>query len=562
MYLVSQANNAFKNGKYAEAVDLYQKAGKILGEKLFQANISLCKHRFALEQENFHKEGRKKATHNAQGTRYADSLKVAIIADEFTFNSFSGEFLAIPIEPNNWQELFEQHKPDIFFCESAWAGPDPKRRPWKGQIYASTNFKKENRTALLSIIEYCRFKGIPTVFWNKEDPTHHTDRVHDFVKTAKEFDFVFTTAAECVASYQNIYGIKQAFALPFATNPKLFNPIEIGSRSSRIVFAGSWYANHVQRSLDMEHILDRIVADGFELDLYDRNHGDPDPLHLWPDKYQRYLLPSKPHDQMPSVYKSSRFGLNFNTVTNSPTMFARRVFELMSSNTLVISNDTRGTREMFGDLIVYADREPDRLRNLSDNEIADMRARALANVLAKHTYKQRWHTILEDIGLPFATRNITLTFVALFHNRSDALSAIAWFQQYGQSFDDAQLLLVAADTVADLDVAAFYKEFNRFGVTVTSCSHASRYAMLGRYQPVETSHFVTISGSNKPDPKQLRNALLHLQYMQDYPITLAEGADERYCLGPLHTDAPLIDAAHRFVPWLQQKKSISVAYFV
>lgn len=562
MSLVSQAKKAFTDGNYHYALELYQKAGQLLGHNFFGANIALCKKRCAANQETPKKIGTFRATHNAKGLLYADQFKVALIADEFTTNSFSDEFQAIAIEPDNWQELFEKHQPDIFFCESAWSGPDAKQRPWKGRVYASKNFAKENRTALLSILEHCRSKGIPTIFWNKEDPTHHSDKVHDFVKTAQEFDFVFTTAAECVDSYKNNYSIKNAFALPFATNPRLFNPIESGHRSSNVVFAGSWYANHSKRSMDMSDILDRIMADGFGLEIYDRYYGDPDPLHKWPGKYESFLLPSKPHNEMPNVYKSGLFGLNFNTVTNSPTMFARRVFELMSSNTLVISNDSTGTREMFGDLIIYPDKEPERLRTISKHEIDDIRARALKKVLSEHTYTQRWHSILTKIGIPYAKRDSTLTFVAKITKRADALTAIAWFQQYGASLNDSKLLLVASQNMSDSEIGSFYKEFNRFGVTVTSFSHASLYAMQNRYQPIETTHFAEIDACYSANPNHISDSLLHLQYMQEHPIVLTNENRKKYRILPITEGAITINPANSFVSWLTNSNESKYGYYV
>ena len=53
------------------------------------------------------------------------------------------------------------------------------------------------------------------------------------------------------------------------------------------------------------------------------------------------------------VYKESEFGLNFNTVTDSNTMFARRVFELMASNTVVLSNYSKGVYRLFKDNVLY-----------------------------------------------------------------------------------------------------------------------------------------------------------------------------------------------------------------
>lgn len=563
-YLVRTAHEAFRNKDYPQALQLYREAGERFGQNMFSANRRLC-------QNLFYRSQAARADQELRGTefadpekriKYADRFRVALIADEFTTNSFSDEFIAIPFEPSDWREKFEQHQPEIFFCESAWSGSDTKRRPWKGQIYASKNFPKENRTVLLEILAHCRQKGIPTLFWNKEDPTHFTDRVHDFVKTAKEFDFVFTSAAECVEGYQREYGLSRAFALPFATNPRIFNPIESGLRSSRVVFAGSYYANHVQRSKDMEQILDAIRADGYELVIYDRYHGDPDPLHIWPERYQPFLKPSQPHECMPGVYKSSRFGLNFNTVTASPTMFARRVFELMSSNTLVISNYSRGTDEMFGDLIVYPDKQPKRLRALSDADIDELRERALHKVLMEHTYKQRWLLMLQSIGVAHAARNFTITATCLVGQQDDALEAIAWFQQHGQRQPGSRLLLVANAQMPDLEVAELYRQFNRFGVSVTSCSHASRYAILDRYQPVETSHFLAFNPRNPPPADWLSRAALHLQYATEHPLTPAKDSQQRYRTGFASANAPLLELRGRFGLWLQHPDQCRTAYFV
>lgn len=563
-FIVREANLAFSNADYIKAIKLYHEAESLIGENLFSSNIRICQNRFYKElnsKQNFSFSKKEFADINRK-IKFADCFKVALIADEFTTNSFSDEFIAIPIEPNNWRERFEEHKPDIFLCESAWSGPDTIRRPWKGQIYASKNFTKENRTALLEIISFCRKSGIPTVFWNKEDPTHFTDRVHDFVKTAKEFDFVFTTAMECVEGYKSQYGIDHVFALPFATNTRLFNPIENNIRSSNIVFAGSWYTNHIQRSKDMENILDQISHNGYILEIYDRYYKDSDPLHIWPERYRAFLRPSLPHTEMPHVYKSSRFGLNFNTVTESRTMFARRVFELMSSNTLVVSNYSKGIDEMFGDLVVYPDKQPDRLRSLSDTDIDTLRERALNKVLGEHTYRHRWLQILQNIGIPHAAREYTITATCLINHQAEALEAIAWFQQHGQRQPGSHLLLVASAQMADLDVAELYRKFNRYGVSVTSHSHATRYAMLDRYQPAETSHFLAFNPRNPPPTDWLNRAMLHLNYAAEHPLTPATEPTQRYRTGFTHAEAPLLDLQNRLGCWLQKPQQPQYAYFI
>lgn len=489
-------------------------------------------------------------------------FKVAIIADEFTTNSFSSEFIPIPIEPENWQAAFEEHQPDIFFCESAWSGPDSKRRPWKGQIYASINLPYENRSTLLKILAYCRKNSIPTVFWNKEDPTHYTDRVNDFVKTAKEFDFIFTSAAECIDGYKHEHSVTNAFALPFATNPRLFNPIETGRRSSNIVFAGSWYGNHKDRSEAMEKILDQLQAQGFSMEIYDRYYGSSDPIRKWPERYVPFINPSKPHDSMPEVYKSSRFGLNFNTVTDSSTMFARRVFELMSSNTLVVSNYSRGMEEMFGDLVVFADRDPERLRALSSFEIDTLREQALIRVLREHTYKKRWSQMLSAIGMQYMAEDESITIASIIRGREDALLAISWFQQYGRQFTGSRLLLIISAEVVDLEAAKLYQEFNRFGIGVTSLSHATKYALDGYYRPVETPYFALIDPKNLPQSDWLQKAHLHLQYMTDRVIAPAENTHFRYRIAAARKEQPLVGASSLFTRYLKPAAVAGDVYYV
>lgn len=457
-----------------------------------------------------------------------NEFKVALIADEFTYNSFKDEFDAIPIDPETWRDSFQRSKPDIFFCESAWSGPDPVKRPWKSKIYASKNFSWENRKELLEIIAYCRNEGIPSIFWNKEDPSHYADRVNDFVKTATEFDYVFTSAEECIDRYKQDYGLKNVYALPFATNPNLFNPIVVSKRANKLVFAGSWYATHPDRCKAMESILDQAIAQGIEIEIYDRYYGSDDPNRKWPERFTGFIKPNVPHEKMAEVYKSSYFGLNFNTVTESTTMFARRVFELMSCNTLVVSNYSVGVEKMFGQRVIFADKESTKLKNLTRREIDELREESLNLVLKEHTYKRRWEQILDNVGIKYQKRTESMTVICPVRTRKDAENAITWFNKNSVTLPDPRLLLVVDDCVADIDVAPFYQDFNTLGITVTSVSHAKKYSLEQKYQPVETDYFL-LADTKRDIPRDFINrAILHTQYMKEHLIGLASSVDQKY----------------------------------
>jgi len=213
-------------------------------------------------------------------------------------------------------------------------------------------------------------------------------------------------------------------------------------------------------------------------------------------------------------------------------------------------------------MIVYPDKEPGRLRDLSDSEINNLRARALHNVLSEHTYRHRWESILRSIGYSHQVRRNTITIVSWAHCRTDALAAISWFQQYAARLPGARLLLIAGPELNGIETAQIYREFNRYGVTVTAYSYARRYAMLDKYRPIETSHFVTINPHAPPPQDWLSHAFLHLSYMNDHALAPAPSHEQKYRI--IFTDTPenIMDVRHRFGLWLEASKMQRHIYFL
>jgi FkbM family methyltransferase len=360
-----------------------------------------------------------------QTLKIPKQVNVAMVVDEFSYNSFKYECNAFPLEPENWRSVFENQDIDFFFCESAWAGVDSINHPWRGKIYASIRFPKENRGILLEILSYCKHNNIPTLFWNKEDPMHYEDRVHDFVKTALEFDHIFTTSKECVQRYKNDYGHKNVHLLMFGTQLKLFNPIEKYNRTDEIIFAGSWYKQHPSRSSEMEEIFDKIIQSPYALKIYNRHSENNDPNHMFPEKYLPYIHPRLSHEELDAAYKSSKYALNINTVIDSETMFARRIFELMSSNTLVLTNYSRGVARLFGNNVVFITATAS--IDLSNKE--KMKERCLDTVLSHHTYQHRFEQILSDIEFQYVKHSPSVMLYYQVNNISDAQSSICHFRK-------------------------------------------------------------------------------------------------------------------------------------
>lgn len=397
-------------------------------------------------------------------TRKPSEVKVAAILDEFSYNSFRYECDLLPLGYATWREQIEAHQPDLFFCESAWSGHDSLSRPWKGRVYASENFNYENRTELLKILEYCKNRGIPTVFWNKEDPSHYDDKKHNFVDTALRFDHIFTTDDQSAARYRSEYGHQSVHVMQFAVQPRLFNPSNGLQRSRDVVFAGSWYANHEQRSRDMETMFDAVQASDRELKIYDRFYGSDDPTKVFPHRFQYALNPPIPGEDMARVYKESEIGMTVNTETVSRTMFARRIFELMACNTYVVSNYSNGVYEIFGDDVLYLDRNPSGLKQLTNEEMERAQAVNLRKVLTSHTYRDRFADILAVAKVPHDGSVSVPPFVVRVNSMEEAREAFEALKRIGQW--DATRVLLLSNEVDNLAYADSLTEFNRGGIAV------------------------------------------------------------------------------------------------
>ena len=351
------------------------------------------------------------------------SIKVATIFDSFSHNSFKYEFDLISLTPDSWKEMLESEKPDLFFCESAYHGISKKSSPhgvWVGKLS-----QKSLCDNLKGILTYCNQNNIPTIFWNKEDPISFTDKF-SFTNTALNFDYIFTSCEESVSEY-NLRGHENVCPLMFASQPKLFNPIKRDRLKDTVVFAGTWYSKFPQRCRTMEEIFDRILNKNLNLKIYDRFSNSSIESMKYPEKYRPYVNEGVEYQQISEVYKESEFGLNFNTVTDSNTMFARRVFELMASNTVVLSNYSKGVYRLFGDNVLYLDRDEfDWNRNFEK-----IKEENLYNVLENHNYSNRFRQILDTINFKYVP---DLKHIVLFY-RLDDLGDLIQIQNHFYSID-------------------------------------------------------------------------------------------------------------------------------
>ena len=297
----------------------------------------------------------KKQPYSKEQTDVKNNLKelcVAVICDDMTWQNLKSECQVHSVTPNNWLDIFYENKPDVFFCESTWTGVKEQNHCWHGKIYRNKKLLFENRKDLIKILQLCKQNGIPTVFWNKEDPAFVDSERYDFTDTALKFDYIFTTAKECVDLYKQS-GHNNVNVLPFGFSPYLFNPLNSFPKENQAVFAGSWYAEETKRCEDLCNMFDKVLGSQIPLTIYDRQTGTTKEGRNFPEKYQEYVKNALPFEELGKVLKKFKYAINVNTIQDSETLFARRVLEFMAMNTFVISNFSVGMKALFDDSVCF-----------------------------------------------------------------------------------------------------------------------------------------------------------------------------------------------------------------
>ncbi|MGK3958310.1 glycosyltransferase [Arthrobacter sp. R4] len=328
--------------------------------------------------------------------RRLSELTVGIIADEFTLEGMRGESKMVELRPDTWRQQVDAQPLDALLVESAWEGVDGE---WKQKVGF---YDDERFSTLRAILEHCNSVGVPTIFWNKEDPVHF----NRFSHTAAHFDHVFTTDSNCIRRYKAAAGPRQrtVASLPFYAQPRLHNIVpSCRPYDHSVAYAGSFYGDRYKaRSEELAVILD--VAKNHGLSIYDRQHLNPESPYRFPNHLARYVRGGLSYIEMVDAYKSHPVHINVNSVEGSPTMFSRRVMEVAASGSAVLSGKGIGVDHVMNGLVPVIDGSEELellVTEWMNNESARIRDAWLAyrHVHRGHTAAHRLAYVLRAAGL-------------------------------------------------------------------------------------------------------------------------------------------------------------------
>jgi len=359
--------------------------------------------------------------------RALKDVKVAAILDEFTMECFRHEVQLTALTPKNWEAELEASQPDMLFVESCWFG---NGNQWSGLIYGYTSNGPNKMDDLIKVIAHCRKKGIPTVFWAKEDPVHYKR----FGPTAKLFDYVYTTDANIMKAYKADFGI-DAEPLSFFCQPRVHNPSPIIARNEKAAFAGSYYSDKIERCENFHTIMQGLEQARVDYDIYDRclKRGVE---HLqFPEHFKQHVVGYLEPHEMWKAYKGYRYTVNLNTVKHSPTMFARRVYESLASGTPVISNYSEGVITQFSGIVCASDNQQDvveYLNRLRDpEEYRAISEQGVRETLGHHTLADRLEQVCERLGIPVIPHLPVANAIYTAGTEAEVERARAHFQEQG-----------------------------------------------------------------------------------------------------------------------------------
>ena len=318
-----------------------------------------------------------------------DERKVGIISDEFLYNTYKDVADCVAIHPDYWQEQVSDI--DLLLIITGWRGI---KEEWRG-------FSREGsykRGIIYQVINACREKKVPSVFYTIEDPPNYAL----FLGIAQRCDYVYTTAVEMVEKYKTDCGHDRVHALRFAINPMYHNPVGCRHfpKKREVIFSGSWMRKYPERGKDIRILFDGVLESGRKLKIIDRNFDVPDEQYRFPNKYAVYISPAVGHEDLQKIHKLYNWAININSVKESATMFANRVYELEAEGNLLISNYSVGVNSYLP--VVYTAEDSHEVAQIlngwSDEEIYQRQVTGIRHAMSGQTCFDRYNEILENMG--------------------------------------------------------------------------------------------------------------------------------------------------------------------
>ncbi|MEE3777445.1 glycosyltransferase [Campylobacter sp. CX2-4080-23] len=376
------------------------------------------------------------------------NLNIGVIMDTFSYECFRYEANLIRLSRNNYKSEILENNIQIIILESCWGD----NVDWKFAMSSSEN--NDKKIDLYALIDYAKKQKIKVVFLNKEDPINF----NKFINIAKKCDYIFTSDENCIDKYKDMVSSHtNIYPIMFAAAPLIHNPIRDKKlQIYDVCFAGSWYDgdSFKERNKDIQMLFDAAI--NFNFHIFDRMHNSKENTtnRIFPQKYHKFIVGNLDYPKMLNAYRQYRVFLNVNSVTDSNTMFSRRIFELLACKTSIISSKSSGLQKHFSgfiDIVNTSQEAQKAIQNKieTNQQNGIIKHIGMREIYKNHTYSKRLTYILDKIGVKYECKKELFICVSIT-NRPNYIDNI--IKNYtNQIYSNKKLVLVLNSNSFNID---------------------------------------------------------------------------------------------------------------
>ncbi len=335
-------------------------------------------------------------------------LRVAIIADRPLIDGLAPECHLVELRPDRWRSQMEVERPDLLLVSSA---RDGNGGSWRYRVATHAYRPSIGLPDLAALTAWCTANGVPTVFWNVDDPVQ-TDR---FAEAAAMFDWIFTVDPGSVDAYLAL-PLRRAAAVDVlrpAVQPRVALmrvQTEAPTPSALMIGAGapSW-------RLDRRDALLRLAtaAAGVQLTVLDPWLGTVPRTDL-PEAIRSARRAGSPATHRPEVLVRHAVAL---VPSASVDVLPFAALEALACGTPVVMTSHREVAPLAD--VLVSDNDAAALRAAVDRFATDPAASAAARTdglrraVRGGTYRDRLAHIARTVGLTAATPPIGISMAVL-----------------------------------------------------------------------------------------------------------------------------------------------------
>ncbi len=235
---------------------------------------------------------------------------------------------------------------------SSRAGPavrrvrvERERGAWQ---YHLTGTSAPRPAFVVELVAACRERGVPTVFWNKEDPAHF----EDFLDAAALFDHVYTTDVGRVDAYRERLGHDRVGSWRSGRSPRSTTPRARTATGPRATSRSAACTSRTStRSVGRRWTCCSARPSTSRRACSTVSRSSPGSgagtRYQFPEPFGSRVVGSLDYDRMLTAYREYKVFLNVSSVVDSPSMCARRVFEITACGTPVVTTPSAAVGEFF-----------------------------------------------------------------------------------------------------------------------------------------------------------------------------------------------------------------------